>query len=198
MAVRIGVVGEAELARSDDGESTAEPAPVDRLLPLVYAELRRIAAHRFRREPAGHTLQPTAIVHEAYIRLAAQDRAQFESAAQFRGLAAEVIRRVLVDHARTRRSEKRGGGRPPVTLHADLIAASPGEVLDAVDLDEALARLTAADRRAARVVELRFFGGLSEDEVALLMGVTRRTVQKDWAYARAWLRRELAPSSGAP
>ena len=181
-----------------DGESTPGSAPVDRLLPLVYSELRRIAAHRFRREGAGHTLEPTALVHEAYLRLAAQDRARFESDVQFRGVAAEAIRRVLVDHARRRRRDKRGAGRPRVTLHGDLVAAAePGEKgppVDAVELDAALARLAAVDPRAARVVELRFFGGVPEDDVARSLGVTRRTVQKDWEYARAWLRRDLAAS----
>jgi len=174
---------------------------LDRLLPVVYAELRRQARRVMRRESAGHTLQPTALVHEAYLRLVDQRRARWESRTQFFAVAAQAMRRVLVDHARARRRAKRGGGASPVTLaDADLASRAPAAALDAageagVDalaLDEALTKLAAIDPAKARLVELRYFAGLSIPEAAAAVGVSPATVGREWAVARAWLRRELA------
>lgn len=167
------------------------------LMPIVYGELRRQARRALRREAEGHTLQPTALVHEAYLRLIDQRRAHWESRTQFFAVAAQVMRRVLVDHARTRRRAKRGGGATQVTL-AD-VAASEGPAgdmdatsVDALDLDEALTRFAALDPDKARLVELRYFAGLSIPEAAAALGVSPATVGREWAVARAWLRRELS------
>jgi RNA polymerase sigma factor (TIGR02999 family) len=163
---------------------------LDRLFPLVYQELRRAAERALRREAGGHTLQPTALVHEAYLKLAG---GPLESAnrAHFLGIVARAMRQVLVDHARRRRAAKRGGGEAAMSLsEADgAWTVRPDEL---VGLDEALDRLGARNDRLRRVVELRFFGGLTEDETAVALGVTTRTVQRDWAKARAWLHKELA------
>lgn len=167
----------------------------ERMLPLVYDELRRLAAVYLRRERAGHTLQPTALVHEAYVRLIDQRRADWSNRAQFIGLAAVMMRRILVNHARDRRAEKRGGGveHVPLTLAGDLAGAPE---IDVLDLHETLDRLAATDARKARIVELRFFGGLTMDEIAASVGASRATVEREWKFARAWLYRELTgPSS---
>jgi RNA polymerase sigma factor (TIGR02999 family) len=170
------------------------------LVPLVYEELRRQARHALGREGAGHTLQATALVHEAWLRLCDQHEARWESRAQFFAIAAQVMRRVLVDHARTRRAVKRGGGAVQVSLGAAegaaaLCAGSPGSTsLDAMDvlaLDDALGRLAALDPEKARLVDLRYFAGLSIPEVAAVLGISAATVGREWAVARMWLRREL-------
>ena len=167
------------------------------LARLVYAELRRRAARALRREGEGHTLQPTALVHEAWLRLDGQNDARWETRSQFFAVAAQMMRRVLVDHARTRRALKRGGAPVNVTLgEVDRIAAEPGAepTADAVDLlalDDALARLAALDPRKARLVELRYFGGLSIPECAAALGISPSTVGREWSVARIWLRREL-------
>jgi RNA polymerase sigma factor (TIGR02999 family) len=170
------------------------------LVPLVYEELRRQARQALGREGAGHTLQATALVHEAWLRLCDQHEARWESRAQFFAIAAQVMRRVLVDHARTRRALKRGGGAVQVSLGdadragAALGAGVGGSTLDAVDLlalDDALARLAALDPEKARLVDLRYFAGLSIPEVAAVLGVSSATVGREWAVARMWLRREL-------
>ena len=165
------------------------------LVPLVYAELRRQAQRALRREGAGHTLQATALVHEAWLRLDGQHDARWESRSQFLAVAAQTMRRILVDHARTRRALKRGGGATPITLgDADPAVASADASADAVDvlaLDDALARLAALDPRKARLVELRYFAGLSIPEAAAALGVSLATVGREWAVARMWLRREL-------
>ena len=171
---------------------------LDALLPAVYAELRRQARRAMRREAAGHTLQPTALVHEAFLRLVDQRRARWESRTQFFAIAAQAMRRVLVDHARTRQRAKRGGGAALVTLtDADATpdGASAGSDVGGVDalaLDEALTRFAAIDPAKARLVELRYFAGLSIPEAAAALGVSPATVGREWAVARAWLRRELA------
>jgi RNA polymerase sigma-70 factor (ECF subfamily) len=163
------------------------------LVPLVYAELRRQASRALRREGEGHTLQATALVHEAWLRLDGQHDARWESRTQFLAVAAQMMRRVLVDHARTRRALKRGGGGTHVTLgDANLAAASPDEV-DVLALDDALARLAELDPRKARLVELRYFAGMSIPEAATALGVSQATVGREWAVARMWLRRELEP-----
>ena len=165
----------------------------DALIPIVYRELRQQAQRALRRESAGHTLQPTALVHEAFLRLVDQRRAQWESRTQFFAVAAQLMRRVLVDHARARRSAKRGGAVHHVTL-TEGGTAPEGAAPDAVDvlaLDEALERLTLVDPAKVRLVELRYFAGLSVAETAEALGVSASTVDREWSVARRWLRREL-------
>jgi RNA polymerase sigma factor (TIGR02999 family) len=161
------------------------------LVPLVYAELRRQARRALRRERDGHTLQATALVHEAWLRLDGQHDARWESRTQFLAVAAQMMRRVLVEHARRRRALKRGSGGTQVTLgEADHAVAVPDEV-DVLALDDALARLAIVDPRKARLVELRYFAGLSIPEAAAALGISQATVGREWAVARMWLRREL-------
>jgi len=168
----------------------------EELARLVYAELRQQARRALRREGEGHTLQPTALVHEAWMRLDGQHDARWQSRTQFFAVAAQMMRRVLVDHARARRALKRGG-EARVTLgdvHGELHA--PDAALDAIDLialDDALARLAILDPQKARLVELRYFAGLSFTEAATALGVSPATVGREWAVARMWLRRELEP-----
>ena len=176
----------AELAR---GEPVAEL-----LFPLVYEELRDLASAQLRREKPGHTLQPTALVHEAFLKLAGQERARFESRSHFLAIAATAMRRVLVHHAEKRGSQKRGGGRAREATGAldAVVAPDAGEAVDLLALDEALTRLAALDERKAKVVELRYFAGLSVEEVAEAQGSSPATVKRDWEFARAWLLRELS------
>jgi RNA polymerase sigma factor (TIGR02999 family) len=177
-----------------DGDSAA----LETLLPIVYAELRRQARRALRREAAGHTLQPTALVHEAYLRLVDQRPSRWQGRSQFYGVAARCMRQVLVDAARTRRAKKRGGGAESLRLSEveELIATpaeggeSPGD--DVLALDEALNRLAAIDPDQARLVELRYFAGLTLDDTAAALGVSPATVSREWTVARRWLRRELA------
>lgn len=168
-----------------------DASAADRLLPLVYDHLRSIAASMMRDEHVGHTLQPTAIVHEAYIRLVDQSRVTWKSRAHFLSVSAMVIRRILVDHARTRRAQKRGGGWHRVTL---MDAEQPAETVDVdmIAIDEAIERLSELNERQSQVVMLRFFGGLTAEETALVLDVSRTTVTDDWTIARAWLSRELS------
>ena len=169
-----------------------DDAAVDRLFPLVHGELRAIAARLLRREAPGHTLEPTELVHEAYLRLAAAGPGGAENRAHFLGIAARAMRHLLVDHARRRKSAKRGGGVVPLRVSS----AQVGINLDSDELlalDDALDRLSELEPRLRQVVECRFFGGLTEDETAAALGVTSRTVQRDWAKARAWLYKELYP-----
>ena len=163
----------------------------DRLFVLVYDELRRRAAGQLRRERRGHTLRPTALVHEAYLRLMGQDHARWEGRSQFFAIASEVMRRVLVDHARARRSVKRGGSAVRVALEEEVAAAEPREV-DLISLDAALDELAAMDARQSRVVEMKYFGGLGTVEIAEMLGVSRATVDRDWRFARTWLYRRMA------
>ena len=166
------------------------PEALERLMEIVYAELRRLAAQYLSRERSGHTLQPTALVHEAYVRLVDQ-RVPWESRAHFFGVAAQMMRRVLVDHARSRRAEKRGGDSDRVTLSAAEGLAKTPEI-DLVALDAALEKLAALDPRQARIVELRYFGGLTNEETAEALGVSVATVKREWALARAWLKGKLS------
>ena len=171
--------------------SDGDPAAEAKLLPLVYDQLRRQAAHQLRRERPGHSLSPTAVVHELYLRLVPQERAGWVNRTQFFAVASRLIRRVLVDHARARRTAKRAGGWQRVTLADDVGEAGPPD-LDLLALDRALEELAALDSRRARLVELRYFGGLSLDETAAALGVSAATVSREWQLARAWLHRRLA------
>jgi RNA polymerase sigma factor (TIGR02999 family) len=164
----------------------------DELLPLVYAELRRVAVRYMSTERGDHTLQPTALVHEAYLKLVDQRRANWKNRAHFVGVAAMIMRRILVNHARDRAAAKRGGGAERVSLTvAENILA--GSEIDLVDLHDALERLTVLDPRAGRIVELKFFGGLTLDEVAEVLQVSLATVERDWSFARTWLYDALEP-----
>lgn len=167
----------------------------DALLPLVYDELRRLARHYLSRESPGHTLAPTALVHEAYLRLAEHSRVEWQGRTHFFAVGARMMRRVLVDHARAHGRGKRGAGARPVTL-VDDVAKQEFDLADVLALEEALTRLEALDAREARVVELRVFAGLTIDEIAELLDVSRRTVEGDWSHARAWLAAELSESPG--
>ena len=176
-------------------------AALDALVPMVYAELRRQAARAMRREAAGHTLGTTGLVHEAYLRLVHQRRAggglpvAWRDRAQFFGISAHLMRQVLVDHARARQAAKRGDGTLCVTLErAGTVAAAEADSdagADVLSLHDALDRLAALDPRQARLVELRYFGGLTLEETGAVLGVSARTVKREWAVVRAWLRREL-------
>jgi RNA polymerase sigma factor (TIGR02999 family) len=177
------------LAAMRDGDATA----LDRLFPLVYDELRRAARSQLARERPGHTLQPTALVHEAFFKLAGRGAAAVENRGHFVAVAARAMRQVLVDHARRRAAAKRGAGEEPVRITNDQAGMEfPADEL--VALDDALNRLDALNPRLRSVVELRFFGGFSEEEIARQLGVTPRTVQRDWTKARAFLYRELYPA----
>ncbi|HEV2707678.1 MAG TPA: sigma-70 family RNA polymerase sigma factor [Pyrinomonadaceae bacterium] len=170
------------LIRLTDGEN----AVLDDLLPLVYSELRRLAASYLRRERSDHTLQPTALVHEAYIRLVDQTQVRWQNRAHFFGVAAQMMRRILVDHARSQQAEKRGGEFQKLSLDEN-IDVSGERAADLVALDEALTRLAELDPVKSRVVELRFFGGLSVEETAEVLGVSAPTVKRQWRMAKAWL-----------
>jgi RNA polymerase sigma-70 factor, ECF subfamily len=163
---------------------------LDRLLPLVYDELRRIAHRELQRERRDHTLSTTDVVHEAYLKLAEHQRVSSGEQVRFLAVAATAVRRALVEHARRRDAAKRGGGQRPVTLDEEAIAMA-GSSEDLLALDDALTRLATLDDRLARVVECRYFGGLTEEETASTLGVTARTVRRDWVKAKAWLFREL-------
>lgn len=163
----------------------------DRLMPLVYTELHRLAKAYMVRERPNHTLQATALVNEAYVRLVDGAQANFADRSHFFAICAQVMRRILVDWARGRRSQKRGGGLQPVELNADQIVSPESEV-DLVGLDDALKALEKVDPRKARMVELRFFGGLSVEETAAVLEVSGETVMRDWRLAKSWLRREMA------
>lgn len=162
----------------------------DALIPAVYDELRRLARHHLRNERPDHTLQSAALVNEAYLRLTRQKAPQWQNRAHFFGVAAQLMRHILVDHARNRRAAKRGGGIPRLALDQE-VAASEKAGIDLVALDDALGRLAALDQQQARVIEMRFFGGLSIEETSVVLNVSPATVKRDWVTARAWLRREL-------
>jgi len=167
----------------------------DELLPKVMSELRRLARHYMRHERVGHTLQPTALVNEAYLRLAGYDRMDWQSRSHFIGLAASVMRQVLMDYARRRLASKRGGAERAVSLEEGGSPMSPQQSAELVALDDALTRLQQMNERQAKVVELRYFGGLSVEETAEALRVSTVTVKRDWAAARAWLRSQLEGNS---
>ena len=175
------LLGELKLGRKD---------ALDRLMPLVYRELRRVAGCCMRDERPGHTLQPTALVHEVFLRLVDQDHADWRNRAQFVAVAAQLMRRLLVDHARGRRALKRG---IPVTMNEEIFerAAHADQTEEILAVDEILARLAQLDPQQARIVELRYFGGLSVEETAEAMAISPRTVKRDWAMAKAWMKTQL-------
>jgi RNA polymerase sigma-70 factor (ECF subfamily) len=168
---------------------------LDQLMPLVYQELRTIAGRHLSRESIGHTLQSTALVHEAYMKLIGQRRVQWQNRAHFFGIAAQMMRRILVDHARHQRRDKRGGGATTLSLDEAIGAVQPEADLDLLALDEALTSLALIDPRGARIIELRFFSGLTIDETAAVLDISAGTVKREWSAARAWLYREVRPTS---
>ena len=170
-------------------------AALDRLIPLVHAELRRLARSYMRRERAAHTLQTSALINEAYLRLIDSRRVPWQNRAHFYGVAAQLMRRILVDFARDRNSQKRGGGAHQVAFD-EALAVSASSDSDVVALDEALKELEKVDERKARVVEMRFFGGLRQKEIATVLNVSPETVKRDWRLAKSWLLRRL--SEGMP
>jgi RNA polymerase sigma factor (TIGR02999 family) len=175
-----------------DGFAVAkDKEELDKMMPAIYDELRRQAARYLRQERPGHTLQTTALIHEAYVRLVDQRNVQWENRAHFFGIAAQMMRRILVDHARTKKRAKRGGSDIKVSLD-DAAIAVKGQDLDVVAVDEALNRLAKIDEQQSRVVELRFFSGLTVEETAEVMGISPATVKRDWSMAKAWLHRELS------
>jgi RNA polymerase sigma factor (TIGR02999 family) len=183
-----------EVTRILDAIGQGEQKAACDLLPLVYAELRRLAARKLASQASGQTLQPTALVHEAYLRLVGgEDKRQWDNRGHFYVAAAEAMRRILLDRARDKKRLKRGGGRrrQDLDLHILLDDDAPGD--DLIDLDEALTRLTAVDAEAAALVKLRVFAGLTIDEAARALGVSRRTAERDWTFARTWLFGQLGP-----
>jgi RNA polymerase sigma factor (TIGR02999 family) len=178
------------LARWRSGDQNA----LDALMPLVYSELRQLAQHYLRRERSDHTLQGTALVHEAYLRLAGQSAPQWQNRAHFFGIAAHLMRQILVEHARGRGAAKRGGGATKMTLDESLgmsrAVAHPNEV-DVIVLDKALHDLTELDAQQGRIVELRFFGGLTIEDTSEVLGISPATVKREWVTARAWLFRAM-------
>jgi RNA polymerase sigma-70 factor (ECF subfamily) len=187
---------DAQVTQCVDELVAGDGSAAERLLPLVYTELQRIAAHYLRRESPAHTLQPTALVHEAFLKIVDQSRVDWKGRAHFLAVSAQAMRRLLVDHARTKGRKKRGGGRHRVTLDDHLMLALDREE-DVLAVDDLLIKLAALNERHARVVELRFFAGLEVAEVAEVLGVSKRTVEADWTLVKAWLRKELSPDGGA-
>jgi RNA polymerase sigma factor (TIGR02999 family) len=190
---KVAVGGEiSELLRAaKNGEKQAE----DKLIHLIYPELRRLARHRMRRERTDHTLQTTALVHEAYLRLITQPDRTWECRRQFFAIAANLMRQVLIDHARARLRQKRGGGQVKTCLD-ERFAGVDLRRIDVIELDECLSRLTKIDQRQGQIVEMRFFAGLSVEEVAQHLGISSKTVRRDWEAARAWLFRAMRRPDG--
>jgi len=176
---------------------TGERGALDALMSAVYPELRRIAARHLQREPPGNSLQTTALVHEAYLKLIDQNRAEWQDRAHFYAIAAEIMRRILVDHARATHREKRGGGVPLLELD-EALRMSDKKSMELIALDDALNGLAKLDLQQSRVVELRFFGGLTVEETAEALRISRSTVNRDWVTARAWLLRELGRAAAQP
>lgn len=174
--------------------SRGDPGALDRLMPLIYDECKRIAARQLRRERQDHTLDPTALVHELYLRLVDQERATWQNRAQFFSIAARLMRRILVDYARVRHAEKRGGGVVLVSMSAAAEEPDGSAVADVLAIEEALERLAALDAEQVRITELRFFAGLTVEETAHVLGRSPRTVKREWRLAKAWLYRELRPA----
>ena len=171
--------------------SQGQPEETSKLIPVVYDELRRLARHYLRQERPDHTLQTTALVHEAYLRLVEHGEITWQNQAQFIGVAARVMRRVLVDYARARQSGKRGGLEQKVSLEIGPLIFTPEQTEELLALDHALTKLAELSPRQCRIIELRFFGGLTVEETAELIGIAPKTVKRDWTVARAWLHREI-------
>ena len=184
-----------QVTRLIKAAGAGDPKAAESLLPLVYDELRRLAAAQLSKEPAGQTLQPTALVHEAYLRLVGGEAIEWQGRGHFFAAAARAMRRILIDRARRHRAGKHGGDRARAELREDLIAdptpGTGGSGIDLLRLDAALARLEARDSRQAEIVLLRYFAGLSIEQTGEALGVSIGTVKNDWVFARAWLRREL-------
>lgn len=173
--------------------SKGDEFALEQLMPLVYEELRQMARRYMRRQPAGHTLQTTDLIHEAYLKIAKQDDQNWQNRAHFFGIAAKAMRHTLVDYARSKHNQKRGGWQERVTL-ADDAAIAKDNSREIVRLDEALKSLEQIDERRSRVVEMKFFGGLTIEEIAEVLKISPETVKRDWQFARSWLLRELASS----
>ena len=175
--------------------SSGHKEALDQLMPFVYDELHRRAVHYLRRERSNHTLQPTALVHEAYLRLIDQSRVRWQNRAHFLGIAATMMRRILINYAQRHQADKRGAGRYTLSLEAAGDWAEGPTVagaMDLVELDEALMHLTAIDHQQGRIVELRFFGGLTVEETAEVLGISPATVHREWRMAKAWLHKEIS------
>ena len=188
----------AEVTRLLVDWSDGRQEALDRLVPFVYEDLRRLAAGYMRREWPGHTLQPTALIHEAYVRLVDQRQVKWKNRAHFFGVAAAMMRRILVDQARARRADKRGGAWDRVTLIDEQVAGAEPTDLDILALHEALERLAAFDPRQERIVELRYYGGLTIEEAAEVIGTSPATVVREWTVAKAWLRAALSAEQQGP
>ena len=168
---------------------------VDDILPLIYNELRRLASNYLRRERSDHTLQPTALVHEAYIKLIDQTQVKWQNRAHFFGIAANIMRRILVDYARQHKADKRGGAAEKLPLEEEILIVSEGKSAELLALDEALENLAKIDAQKSKIVELRYFGGLSVEETAEVLGISEITVKRHWRMAKAWLYGQLAPEN---
>lgn len=184
-------VRDRRLGRMTGDGTDDERRAAQELLPLVYEELRGLAAGYLRAEPVGHTLQPTALVHEVFLRVSKQTGVRWKNPGHLRAVAAQAMRRLLVDHARAKRADKRGGGQRPVTLVSELIGGDDGGP-DVLALEAALEKLAARNERQARIVELRFFAGMTIPETAAELEVSETTVEDEWRFVRAWLNRELS------
>jgi RNA polymerase sigma-70 factor (ECF subfamily) len=171
--------------------SSGDPEALQQLVPMVYAECHRIATRQLRREHREHTLEPTALVHELYLRLVDQQRATWENRVQFFGVAAQLMRRILVDRARARQAQKGGGSAILVSLNAAADTVDDSRIADVLAIDDALERLAAVDAEQVRIIELRFFAGLTVEETAHVLGRSARTIKREWRLAKAWLYREL-------
>jgi RNA polymerase sigma-70 factor, ECF subfamily len=186
--------GPGEITRLLSDWSSGNQAALEKLLPVVYDQLRRLASNYMRRERADHMLQTTALVHEAYLRLVDEHHLSYQTRAHFFAVAAQVMRHILVDYARGQRRAKRGHGTPALAL-SDVAVISEDRAEELIAVNSALENLTAMDRRKGRVFELRYFGGMSVEEVADALKVSPATVARDWRMAKAWLRREIAPGA---
>jgi RNA polymerase sigma factor (TIGR02999 family) len=171
--------------------SNGDEVAFEHLMPLVYDELRQMARKYMRRQPSGHTFQTTELIHEAYLKLARQDEQNWQNRAHFFGVASKAMRHILVDYARSKQSQKRGGWQEKVTL-SDATAISGGHAKEIIALDDALKTLASLDERKGRIVELKYFGGITNDEIAEVLNVSTETVKRDWRFARTWLLRELS------
>jgi RNA polymerase sigma-70 factor, ECF subfamily len=180
----------SQITVSPDDWSNGDEGALEQLMPLVYDELRRMARGFLRRQPSHHTLQTTELIHEAYLKIAKRDQQNWQNRAHFFGVAAKAMRHILVDYARSKQRQKRGGVQERVSL-ADHMSTSRDQIRELVDLDEVLKALEVLDERKSRVVELRFFGGLTNEEIGEVLKISVETVKRDWSFARTWLLREL-------